>query len=163
MDAWMRASAAMVGMAIIGSVMAATPKQGGATIDGKEVTIAPTTLDVEPLVEGRSVKAYEGKLKENGKPCTAITGYIVSNLPHANWTVTLSFELQNSRPGLSGYGFSVPVKVQVDRPAAGKPVKFTGLGPVWWTPAADGKRDPRDKPTYKVTVDIQKAGVPTLD
>jgi len=132
-------------------------------IGDKEVILSSRSERLEALVEVRNLRIYDGKLADTMKPCCVVTGYLVSRLPHANFTVTLHFEVQNSRRGLSGYGFSVPVEIVVDRPALTRPVPFVGCGPRWYSVAADGKRDPRDKPTYKLSVDIEKAKVPTLD
>jgi hypothetical protein len=132
-------------------------------IGDKDVILSGTGEPLEALVEVTNLRIYEARLADTNKPCCVVTGHLVSRLPHANFTVTLHFEVQNSRRGLSGYGFSVPVDVVVDGPALARPVPFVGCGPRWYALAVDGKRDPRDKPTYKLTVEIAKAKAPSLD
>lgn len=127
-------------------------------LDGKEVVIGAET-PVQPLVEVRNLRVFTCRDKAEGITLSAISGQVVSHLPHPNFTVTLTIALLDK--GGSHLGRTVTTQAIIKAPPVGQPVSFKALAPCWFLPGADGQPGSRQEARYITTFRVDEGVKPT--
>ena len=96
---------------------------------GDKSAIIGLPFDAKPLVEIKDLRFYTATAVPGGKPCSIVTGYVVSHLPSAAYVVTVTVDMLKV-PGSdrAEYGKIATFAGTALRPKPGQPERFTALG-----------------------------------
>jgi len=117
-------------------------------IDGEEVRV-DRPFQAEPAVSVEGLRFYDCVLSRNGARCTVIVGTVTSHLAHADYVITLEFDLLAFKPTDHHPGERGVIRKVIDRPKPGQATKFVLLGPPWRSD------DERVRPHYLLQTSIR--------
>jgi len=102
-----------------------------AVIDGKRVVLGKRTSGV-PLFDVSDLKFYEAVMPKGAKPCTVVSGKLISRLSTKHFIVTVDILLYESIAGAAPQDCPRgTMRAVIDRPEPDKPIRFVAQGPQW--------------------------------
>ena len=108
-------------------VQAAT-KQRVRVIDGKAV-VGGEQLALKQFLTVRRLAVYECMYEDTAKPCTVVTGELLSLLPGQRIDVIVRVDLYRASPTKGAIIKTGSATATIPQPATGKPVPFYAIGP----------------------------------
>lgn len=134
--------------------LAAAPASAGAKsrtlkeVNGKAIIPGPAFV-ATPVVEVGGLRFFACRLAESDAPCTVITGYVISRLPHERFDVEVTVHLQRSLTRTGRLFVEGPGSIRLGRVIPGRKRPFKIVAP----PCAPAGKDAAGiVSTYKVSV-----------
>jgi hypothetical protein len=141
---------AAVSLCLAAPAAAGSKRPKPRSVNGTVVLSGPA-FEAKPIVEVSGLRFYDCKIARTGDPCTVITGYVVSHLPHEQFDVQLTFHMQRIVKRTERIFAEGPGAVRIERVQPERKVPFKIVAP----PGAPiGPDSGNMVSTYKIAVAV---------